>query len=267
MAGLSTPTDARSAEPAHPITFKARIGVFYAGFLVYSGDLAGRLDRGRYKLAYAAQTRGLLRLVSSVDTKNEVVGMLRGGRFRAVTYRDRVRWRGKRTTVEVSFGPAGAVRTVANPSFTSRNRRPIPVAVSRGASDPLTTLIAGMVTKGNARPCTWKHRVYDGRRLLRLEFENLGVERLRGDGLTMYRGPAVKCRVRFVELANTRRKSQSRKKKRARGDRDEAVFWLARFRRPAIWLPVRARGWSRVGAVHAGITFLKINGADAAQSR
>lgn len=245
---------------AGPITFEARLGVFYAGFLVYSGSLVGKIADGRYSVAYEAETRGVLRLISSMETKNEVVGLLRGGRFRALTYRDRIRWREKRTAVQVAFGPEGAVRTTATPPFKSRNRRPIPKATSLGALDPLTTLLAGMAGAGTDEPCTWKHRVYDGRRLVRLDFERLGPDRLEGDGLTMYRGPAIKCRVRLTKLADTKRKSAKRKTKRAVDDGDEAVFWLARFQKPGIWLPVRARGWSKVGAVNAGLTYFKING-------
>ena len=246
---------------AGPITFEARLGVFYAGFLVYSGSLNGTIADGRYSVAYEAETRGVLRLITSMETRNEVVGLLRDGRFRALTYRDRILWRKKLTAVKVAFGPRGAVRTTSTPPFKKRNRRPIPTATSQGALDPLTTLLAGMAGAGTAEPCKWQHRVYDGRRLVRLDFEHLGEERLRGDGLTMYRGPAIKCRVRLTMLADTRRKSKKRKKKTAEDERDEAVFWMARFKQPAIWLPVRARGWSKVGAVNAGLTYFKINGA------
>ena len=247
-----------SANAAEPLTFKARIGVFYAGFLVYSGRLDGEIGEGRYAVVYSAETRGLLRLIVSMETRNEVVGLLRNGGFQATTYRDRVRWRRKRTAVEVGFGPEGAVRTVATPSFASRNRRPIPIAVSRGALDPLTTLVSGMAIPGNKKPCTWRHRVYDGRRLVRLEFTNLGKERLLNDGLTFYKGPAVKCRIRFVQLADTRRKPAKAQKKKGGGDPNVATFWLARFKRPDMWLPVRALGWSDVGPVRAGLTNFKV---------
>lgn len=262
---LAAPAGAASAQgpidkDAGPITFEARLGVFYAGFLVYSGSLVGKIADGRYSVAYNAETRGVLRLISSMETRNEVVGLLRDGRFHALTYRDRLRWRKKRTAVQVAFGPEGAVKTTSTPPFKARNRRPIPTATSQGALDPLTTLLAGMATTGSAEPCKWKQRVYDGRRLVRLEFEHLGRDRLLSDSLTMYRGPAIKCRVRLTQLADTKRKSKKRKKKKADADRDEAVFWLARFKRPAIWLPVRARGWSKVGVVNAGLTYFKING-------
>ncbi|HUT48485.1 MAG TPA: DUF3108 domain-containing protein [Alphaproteobacteria bacterium] len=254
------PTDA-AGPPGGPIAFEARLGVFYAGFLVYSGSLVGRIAEGRYTIAYQARSRGLLRLVASMETRNEVFGVLRDGRFRAVAYRDRIRWREKRTAVQVAFGPGGAERTTSVPPFAARNRRPIPISASRGATDPLTTLLAGMAGAGGAAPCNWTHRVYDGRRLVRVDTVNLGHERLLGDGLTMYRGPAIKCRVRFTTLADTRRRSAKRKKTKADAERDQAVFWMARFKRPDIWLPVRARGWSRVGAVHAGLTYFKIGGA------
>jgi len=257
------PTDA-AGRPGEPIAFEARLGVFYAGFLVYSGSLVGRIAEGRYTIAYEAQTRGLLRLVAAMETKNRAVGVLRDGRFRALTYRDRILWRKKRTAVRIAFGPDGAERTTSVPPFAVRNRRPIPTSVSRGAIDPLTTLLAGMAGAAGAKPCNWKHRVYDGRRLMRLDFENLGPDRLLGDGLTMYRGPAIKCRVRLTTLADTRRRSAKRRKTKADADRDEAVFWMARFKRPDIWLPVRARGWSRVGAVNAGLTYFKLGGAGGA---
>jgi hypothetical protein len=267
--GLAASAGAASAQSpiekdAGPISFEARLGVFYAGFLVYSGSLTGKIADGRYAVAYEAETRGLLRLITSMETRNEVAGLLRDGRFRALTYRDRIRWRKKRTAVRVAFGPEGAIKTTSKPPFKSRNRRPIPVATSQGALDPLTTLLAGMASASGSHsgePCTWKHRVYDGRRLVRLDFEHLGPDRLRGDGLTMYRGPAIKCRVRLISLADTRRKSNKPKNKKADDDRDEAVFWLARFKQPAIWLPVRARGWSKVGAVNAGLTYFKITGS------
>jgi Protein of unknown function (DUF3108) len=261
---LSAPASAAPAsnpvDPARPITFEARLGVFYAGFLVYSGSVVGRIADGRYTVAYEAKTRGLLRLVASMETKNEVVGVLRHGRFRALTYRDRIRWRSKRTAVQVAFGPEGAVRTTSTPPFEARNRRPIPTSVSRGALDPLTMLLAGMAGTTTAEPCTSTHRIYDGRRLVRLDIENLGPERLLGDGLTMYSGPAVKCRMRLTTLADTRRRSAKRRKKD--DEPDEAVFWLARFKQSAIWLPVRGHGWSRVGAVDAGLTYFKIDGAN-----
>jgi len=257
---LSSPSGAEAT--AEPLSFKARIGVFYAGFLVYSGSLDGRVGDGRYEVAYSAETRGVLQLIVSMETRNEVVGLLRGGRFSATSYRDRVRWRRKRSGVDVAFGPKGAVRTVAFPTFASRNRRAIPTDISRGALDPLTTLISGMVIPGAAKPCTWRHRVYDGRRLFRLEFTNLGEERLRNDGLTFYRGNAIKCRVRFVKLADTSRKpAKSSKPDTLSGDRDEATFWMARFKRPDIWLPVRGVGWSAVGPVRAGLTFFDIRPA------
>jgi hypothetical protein len=259
LAARAAAAPAPSDPAAGPITFEARLGVFYAGFLVYSGSLIGKIADGRYTVAYNAETRGLLRLITAMETENEVVGLLRDGRFRALTYRDRILWRKKRTAVRVAFGPNGAVRTTSTPPFAKRNRHPIPPSRSGDAIDPLTTLLAGMASTGGAEPCRWKHRVYDGRRLVRLEFENLGRERLLNDSLTMYSGPAIKCRVRLTTLADTRRRSARRSKKDA--EPDEAVFWLARFKHPAIWLPVRARGWSRVGAVNAGLTYFKINGA------
>lgn len=255
-----SPVDPPTKPIAGPITFEARIGVFYAGFLVYSGSLAGKIADGRYTVAYEAETRGVLRLVTSTETWNEVVGVLRDGRFHALTYRDRVRWKKKHTAVQVAFGPGGAVRTTSTPPFEARNRRPIPKSLSAGAIDPLTTLLAGMADTVEGEPCRWTHRVYSGRRLVRLEFEHLGRERLLNDSLTMYSGPAVKCRVRLTTLADTRTRPRRRRKKDA--EPDEAVIWLARFKRPKIWLPVRARGWSKVGPVHAGLTSFKIDGLE-----
>ncbi|MDH3233920.1 MAG: DUF3108 domain-containing protein [Alphaproteobacteria bacterium] len=267
LAAVSTGSASAASKPAErsgptggPIAFEARLGVFYAGFLVYSGSLKGRIADGRYTIAYEAQTRGVLRLITAMETKNEAAGVLRDGRFRAVAYRDRILWRKKLSAVQIAFGPHGAERTTSTPPFAARNRRPIPASVSRGATDPLTTLLAGMAGAASSRPCTWKHRVYDGRRLVRLEFENLGGDRLLGDGLTMYRGPAIKCRVRLTTLADTRRKSRKRKNAKSNADRDQAVFWMARFKQPDIWLPVRARGWSEVGVVNAGLTNFKIGG-------
>ena len=95
-------------------------------------------------------------------------------------------------------------------------------------TDPLTTLLAGIAGTGGAKPCTWTHRVYDGRRLTRLDFENLGPDRLSGDGFTMYSGPAIKCRVRLKRLADTRRISAEKRRKEDAAEGNEATFWLAR---------------------------------------
>lgn len=256
-------------QPSLPITFKAEISLFWGGFRVYSGDIVGRVEADRYALSYRAATRGPLRMFVKAETHNQAEGRIADRQLRPVSYRGRLRWKKKKTLVDMTFGPGGTIETRMQPSLASRNRRPVPADLRKGALDPLTSLLTALSMPASETPCTWTQRIFDGRVLYELRFENKGTETLKHDGLTLFRGEAVRCLVFYKKIAGAAviksavQKTEKKKKKKAVKKRPPTTIWLARVKGTGTWMVVRARGESKWGTIRAGLTKFSVDAPQA----
>lgn len=261
-AGFAVTATADAGESAR--TLRASFSIFWASLPIFSARFDATVGGGQYSITYAARTRGALRLFVKANTTNHVAGTIKDGTLVPRRYRDVLVWRGHRSSAVLNFLPQG-VRARYEPPGEAANRRPVPKQALNGAIDPLTALLRRLLRSKDAPPCQGRLRLFDGRQLFELALKNEGMHPLPEDRLSPRRGPALRCRVGYHHIVDTQIKS-SEVAKRSSTVRDSAVpitIWLQYQAGDGMWLPVRAEGGTRLGAVTAVlISFSATRGSD-----
>ena len=92
------------------------------------------------------------------------------------------------------------VAMTAKPAFGSLGEPPATPAQKLEASDPLTALLGhGFIPRKTGEdPCGPPMKIFDGRQLTWLHFENQGLEKIRTAG---YKGEAYECYVKMDRVA------------------------------------------------------------------
>ncbi len=102
----------------------------------------------------------------------------------------------KNREVEVNFTPE-AVTTSARPRFGNYGFPPATPAQRLEAIDPLSAAIA-MVSAEGGDVCNQTLKIFDGRARYNLILTRTGSDKIRTRG---YKGPAIKCKIRYERLA------------------------------------------------------------------
>ncbi len=233
---------------------EADFEVYWLGFRVYSGNLQGTLADGRYRMAAAGETRGILAVFVSAEVRSEVAGKVDGAAYAPLAYRSKSRWDERRREIDVDYNGDGSVDAVRRPPRSDddwdADRDEVPPAMRRDTLDPLTTLLKATTRPLDAAPCDVSLPVFDGRRRYNLRLKYAGEEDLPAELAPAYAGGTVKCHAHFDKIAGFAKKWSEENPQ----PEEPATVWLAKLPAKGVWLPVRAVGASSWGAIEAAVT-------------
>lgn len=231
-----------------------------------------------------AESRGLVSLVmnfrmtgegSGQLKRGEAPGLARGGDLLEIAplhYASLSAGSQQRRT-EMVWGPDGLPRVSVEPPPEKDDRKPVPPELQFGAIDPTNAALARSLVPATAAPCAGMEPIYDGRRRFNLHFTALDMQELAPNGRSAYRGPALRCGVRFEPIAGYSEKYLAKTRDLSK---QTAYVWLARpdalpgrgadgkwaAGRGEFWLPVKVSAEWLLGEAQGHINGARVDGHD-----
>jgi hypothetical protein len=160
-------------------------------------------------------------------------------------------------TAKVRWGADGIAHAEMDPPPKKDGRDPVDPAITRGAIDPLSALLAAILRPTTADACSQPIQVFDGRRRYDLLPKPGGTERLAPPVAGAFAGEALHCVLHVDRIAG-----YSKKYDTATRGPDEPGFevWLARRADLGILLPAKIYADTRYGEVVATLARLEKDG-------
>jgi hypothetical protein len=221
----------------------------YLGGL-HVGSLDVRIDRSAesYRLELDGKARGLVEWLTGFSGRLVADGATgEGGVLSPRSYSERVSFRGDARRVDVGYSEAGGVANVrVDPPPEKDDRDPVPEHLLKEALDPLSGLIGAAERAMTAGNCDAQLPLFDGRRRLDMIFTDAGMEVLKADGISLFSGPARRCRFKVTVLAGAKKGQTRWNRPEDRGRTHSS--WIAEARPGGPVVPVRieaegAYGW------------------------
>lgn len=154
----------------------------------------------------------------------------------------------------------GTFDVTADPELEPQQAAALRSGLANGTLDPLTASIYSAL-RPDGTACTEDVRVFDGRRVFRLDFARAGTDTLTPGSQAVFAGDAVRCQLRYVPVAG---QSRDWELQQARDPSPPAALWLAPFEMegtPAIlMLPVRMQFEGTWGTALAHLKSAEIGG-------
>lgn len=231
-AALSFLPAAAMAAPVIDLTYDVYLG----GIAVMELHTEIALDAdpaGAYSIAIAGHTVGLVDRLRPVIFTARSQGVSAGsGELQPEHYETQTtKSSNKIKTVAISFAPGAAPVTRFTP-LPDDPIEPTPPALLQGIVDPTSALVALVETLADTGSCEGTIAIFDGRRRYDIAFAERSRDKLAPSKLSMYSGPAKRCRARIVPRHGF-----------DDGDRrampEDANVWFARVVPGAPLLPVR----------------------------
>lgn len=244
----------RAEAESEPVV--AQYEVFAGGLHVLTSILEVRLQDQSYDARIGAQLAGVPGWFVEWGAQVQSGGAIEGGQLDPELYvLDRVR-RGESQKTTLDFGREGEVDVVFDP-VRNDSTGLVPTALLEESMDPLSGLLSIINTVTEGGECDATVPIFDGRRRYDLVFSDRGMDEVRPSRLSVFAGPARRCRMQLEPVAGAFRYEDD-------DDDDGGGFWStdpesAPRRRLDIWLaepisggpflPVRMVGRSSIGAV------------------
>ncbi len=228
--------------------------ITWGGLPIYKARLTTEIADGRYTAEFSAKSLGVVEVAAKNRTYWSTAGRVNGSAM--VPERMRQRYlmkRGGYRTVSMAWAPSGDISTRIDPPENKGKRKTVPQEMQRGAIDPLTAILNGLVAPRSGPPCKYEARLFEGRRRIdiHLTFHRYGKAlRLKGHKLPR---KATVCLLHAKRVAGFR----------ARHLKDvpklhPLKMWVVRLKEPGIWLPVEMALKTRYGIARARLSKLKI---------
>lgn len=152
-----------------------------------------------YSIKGKVKTTGLADILVNYDMELAASGYVREDGLDTYAYVSQNNDGKKNRRVEMTYGKSDVAMT-AKPAFGNLGEPPATPAQKLDARDPLTAFLGhGFVPrKAGADPCGGPMKIFDGRQLTWLHFENHGLKQVKTEG---YKGEAYECHVTMDRIA------------------------------------------------------------------
>jgi len=233
------PPSARAAPP--PIALRLVYTAYADGLATVQMAAALELTPRGYGLSFDYHTVGVVGFLFPGHDLAEAAGTWRGDAAEPRIFESRGSWNGRQ--YDVVIGYAGGVPEVRRlvPSEADR-REPVPAPLQQATIDTVSAmalLLQRVIEDGSCRLAV---RVFDGRRLVALQAEPAGTDRLGVTARSFFHGPALRCDLRGRLLAGFLRSDGPAMRRRV----NHGVVWFAHPVPGLPLLPVRiafSTGW------------------------
>ena len=173
----------------------------WALFIPITGRANFRMDLqpDTYSINGVVKTTGLADILVNYDMRLAASGYVRDDHLEPYAYVSQNRDGKKNRRVEMTYG-ANDVAMTATPAFGNLGEPPATPAQKLEAADPLTAFLGHAFTPrpADGNPCGGPMKIFDGRQLTHLTFENAGLKQVKTDA---YRGQAYECHVSMDKVA------------------------------------------------------------------
>tara|TARA_Y100001947_G_C10310225_1_gene291355 strand:- start:407 stop:1282 length:876 start_codon:yes stop_codon:yes gene_type:complete len=173
----------------------------WALFIPITGRANFRMDLqpDTYSINGVVKTTGLADILVNYDMRLAASGYVRDDHLEPYAYVSQNRDGKKNRRVEMTYG-ASDVAMTATPAFGNLGEPPATPAQKLEAADPLTAFLGHAFTPrpADGNPCGGPMKIFDGRQLTHLTFENAGLKQVKTDA---YRGQAYECHVSMDKIA------------------------------------------------------------------
>lgn len=197
---MATPlTDIRDGEPMRLI-YEVK-ATAWALFIPITGKANFRMDLkpDTYSINGNVKTTGLADILVNYDLRLAASGYVREDHLEPYAYISQNRDGKKNRRVEMTYGKDDVAMT-ATPAFGNLGEPPATPAQKLEAADPLTAFLGHAFTPrpADGNPCGGPMKIFDGRQLTHLTFENAGLMDVK---TAAYRGKAYECHVSMDKVA------------------------------------------------------------------
>ena len=227
--------------------------VYASGFHVLDAQAYHLQEGARYEIGAGAHTEGFLDWLFSWQGRTASVGYLENQTAVPEKHENWGLYNGSERRILVTYDQTGGVQSVVrDPEPNWEKFFPLPDDAAEGTIDPLS-LIAQMTSRiYEGGTCNGEFPVFDGKRRYDLYTVDKGMEELPDNGYSIYRGPALKCRIDYKMLGGNRREV-SDVAKSAR-DRD---IWIAQVIEGGPYIPVRVQVETSFGPIIGHLTAIQ----------
>ncbi|RIJ24087.1 DUF3108 domain-containing protein [Henriciella barbarensis] len=198
-ATVSPLGEVRAGEPMR-LVYEVK-ATAWALFIPITGRANFRMDLqpDTYSINGVVKTTGLADILVNYDMRLAASGYVRDDRLEPYAYVSQNRDGKKNRRVEMTYG-ASDVAMTAKPAFGNLGEPPATPAQKLEAADPLTAFLGHAFTPrpADGNPCGGPMKIFDGRQLTHLHFENAGLKQVKTDA---YRGEAYECHVSMDKIA------------------------------------------------------------------
>ncbi|HIG22273.1 DUF3108 domain-containing protein [Henriciella sp.] len=198
-ATVSPLGEVRSGEPMR-LVYEVK-ATAWALFIPITGRANFRMDLqpDTYSINGVVKTTGLADILVNYDMRLAASGYVRDDHLEPYAYVSQNRDGKKNRRVEMTYG-ASDVAMTATPAFGNLGEPPATPAQKLEAADPLTAFLGHAFTPrpADGNPCGGPMKIFDGRQLTHLTFDNAGLKQVKTDA---YRGEAYECHVSMDKIA------------------------------------------------------------------
>ncbi len=184
-----------------------------------------------YSVKATMRTGGLLRLFERTDIVADAEGRIDNGAVRWERYDLDHFYSGKRRTTSMQMSPEGAFSAQIAPVYRDWGAPPATDDDRRTARDPLSSLAAMAVDVARTQRCEGAYATFDGLTRYDLVLSGGEVRRFNGGG---YEGPALRCRMRYVQLRGFNASDVNARRRQPEGE-----IWFALAENSNLAPPVR----------------------------
>ncbi len=249
LSALASDSGLRSAQLSY--------GVYALGGRAFDIELEARGNAEGMQVVSGVRSTGTANLLLRFRMESDLrLRLDPAGRLSPLRYASLSDGSFSRRSVVMVWGEDGLPSTVIDPPAENDDREPVLPEQIRNTFDPTTALLARVLARDSAAPCTGSDRIFDGRRRFNLHYEMVGMESLPASERSAYAGPALKCQLRFEPIAGYTRKHMENTRKL---ENEVTEMWLARLPGQPVWLPVRLRTTWMLGEVGGHVTAARIN--------
>ncbi|MGB3626363.1 MAG: DUF3108 domain-containing protein [Henriciella sp.] len=199
-APADTPLASIKAGDPMKLTYEVK-ATAWALFIPITGkaNFRAELKPDTYSIKGKVKTTGLADILVNYDMDLASSGYVRDDHLQPYAYVSQNHDGKKNRRVEMTYGSSDVAMT-ANPAFGNLGDPAATPPQKLDASDPLTAFIGHgfMPRPAGENPCGGPMKIFDGRQLTHLHFENAGLKKVRTDG---YKGDAYECHVTMDKVA------------------------------------------------------------------
>lgn len=210
--------------------------------LEYDGNLFGIAPLGGvtfdisaghddYDVKATLRTGGLLRLFERTDIVARTEGRIENGSVRWERYDLDHTYSGKHRVTSMQLSPDGVFSAQITPNYRDWGAPPATDEDRLTSRDPLSSLAAMSVDVARTRRCEGAYATFDGLTRYDLVLSGGEVRRFNGGG---YEGPALRCRMRYVQLRGFNPVNENERRRQPEGE-----IWFALADNSSIAPPVR----------------------------
>lgn len=181
------------------------LGFIPLGGLTIDADIA----EDSYQAEATLNSRGLINLFERTNLRAAASGLISNGVVRWQRYDLDHRYTRKRRIISLQRGEDGAVTASIQPLYRLWGDPRTSDEQSRGARDPLSSVVAMAIDVGQSRRCSGVYPTFDGRFYYLLELSEGRIAHYDAAG---YDGDVLKCTLAYIAVAGYERRDAGRRR-------------------------------------------------------